>query len=178
MLLKEKNSLRQQTEKHKQEIMQLEQKRLQTEYDALKQLLKSKTIELANKARDNEEKNRLLLNLKDKCEKAQKNPALFEMKWREMQRILDSYLKIQDNTFEIQMDELHQEFFRKLKDRFPELSNNDLRMCAYLKIGLNTKEIAELLNIQPSSFYISRSRLRKKLSLKPEEDLYHFLNDV
>ena len=178
MLLKQKTSLRQQTEKHKQEIMQLEQKRLQTEYDALKQLLKSKTIELANKARDNEEKNRLLLNLKDKCEKAQKNPALFEMKWREMQRILDSYLKIQDNTFEIQMDELHQEFFRKLKDRFSELSNNDLRMCAYLKIGLNTKEIAELLNIQPSSFYISRSRLRKKLSLKPEEDLYHFLNDV
>ncbi|TVR75849.1 MAG: hypothetical protein EA412_14750, partial [Chitinophagaceae bacterium] len=49
---------------------------------------------------------------------------------------------------------------------------------AYLKIGLNTKEIAEILNIQPSSFYISRSRLRKKLNLKPEEDLYSFLNGV
>ncbi len=178
MLLKEQNSLRQQTEKHKQQIMMLDQKRLQAEYDQLKQQLKSKTIELANKAKDNEEKNRMLLTLKEKCEKAQQNPALFEMKWREMQRILDSYLTIQDKTFEIQMDELHQEFFRKLKESFPDLSNNDLRMCAYLKIGLNSKEIAELLNIQPSSFYISRSRLRKKLKLKPEEDLYNFLNEV
>jgi AraC family transcriptional regulator, chitin signaling transcriptional activator len=178
MLLKEKNSLRQQTEKHKQEIMQLEQKRLQAEFDQLKQQLKNKTIELANKAKDNEEKNRLLLDLKDKCEKAQQNPSLFEMKWREMQRILDSYLKIQDKTFEIQMDELHQEFFKTLKEKFPDLSNNDLRLCAYLKIGLNSKEIAELLNIQPSSFYISRSRLRKKLRLKQEEDLYNFLNAV
>ncbi len=177
MLLKEQNSLRQQTEKHKQQIMLMEQKQLKTEYEQLKQQLKSKTIELAKKARDNEDKNRLLLDLKEKCEKAQNNPALFDMKWREMQRILDSYLTVQDKTFEIQMDELHQEFFRKLKERFPDLSNNDLRLCAYLKIGLNSKEIAELLNIQPSSFYISRSRLRKKLSLKPQEDLYNFLNE-
>ena len=178
MLIREQNSLRQQTEKHKQEIMHLEQKRLQAEYDQLKQQLKSKTIELANKARDSEEKNRLLLALKEKCEKAQQNPALFDIKWGEMQRILDSYLKIEDKTFEIQMDELHQEFFKKLKEKFPDLSNNDLRLCAYLKIGLNSKEIAEILNIQPSSFYISRSRLRKKLNLKTEEDLYSFLNEV
>jgi AraC family transcriptional regulator, chitin signaling transcriptional activator len=178
MLIREKKSLHHQTEKHKREIMLLEQKRLQAEYDQLKQQLKSKTIELAKKARDNEEKNRLLLTLKEKCEKAQQNPALFDIKWGEMQRILDSYLKIEDKTFEIQMDELHQEFFKKLKENFPDLSNNDLRLCAYLKIGLNSKEIAEILNIQPSSFYISRSRLRKKLNLKTEEDLYSFLNEV
>ncbi len=178
MLIKEKNSLRQQTEKHKEEILRLEQKRLQAEYDLLKKQLKSKTIELAQKARDNEEQNRLLLALKEKCEKAQQNPALFDIKWGEMQRILDSYLKIEDKTFEIQMDELHQEFFMKLKKQFPDLSSNDLRLCAYLKIGLSTKEIAEILNIQPSSFYISRSRLRKKLNLKPEEELYSFLNGI
>ncbi|TVQ12375.1 MAG: hypothetical protein EA361_11090 [Bacteroidetes bacterium] len=175
MLLREQKSLRKQTEKHKHEIMLLERKRMQAEYDQLKQQLKTKTIELANKAKDNEEKNRLLLSLKEKCEKAQQNPVLFERKWGEMQRILDSYLKNEDKTFEIQMDELHQEFFAKLKEKFPDLSSNDLRLCAYLRIGLNTKEIAEMLNIQPSSFYISRSRLRKKLKLKPEEDLYNFL---
>lgn len=178
MLLKEQKSLRKQTEKHKQEIIALEKKRLQVEFDQLKQQLKSKTIELANKAKDNEEKNRLLLSLKEKCDKAQQNPALFDIKWGEMQRILDSYLKIEDKTFEIQMDELHQEFFGKLKEQYPDLSSNDLRLCAYLRIGLNTKEIAEILNIQPSSFYISRSRLRKKLKLKPEEDLYNFLTQV
>ena len=73
------------------------------------------------------------------------------------------------------MDELHQDFFKKLKDKFPGLSNNDLRLCAYLKIGLNSKEIADILNIQPSSAYISRSRLRKKLNLGVDEDLHDFL---
>ncbi|NLF41674.1 MAG: hypothetical protein GX587_03170 [Bacteroidales bacterium] len=178
MLLKEQNALRKQAEKHKQEILQLEQERLQAEYDQLKQQLKNKTIELAKKARDNEEKNRLILTLKESCEKAQNNPSITKLKLSEMSRKLDSYLSVEDNTFEIQMDELHQDFFRKLKEKFPGLSGNDLRWCAYLKIGLNSKEIADILNIQPSSSYISRSRLRKKLNLKAEDDLYSFLNRI
>jgi len=175
---KQQYSLREQKEKQQQQAMLLEQQRLQAECDQLRQKLITKTIELANKSRDNEEKNRVLLSLKEKCEMAQQNPALFELKWSEMQRLLDSYLKLEDKTFEIQMDELHQEFFRKLKDQFPELSSNDLRLCAYLKIGLSSKEIADMLNIQPSSFYISRSRLRKKLNLQTHEDLYSFLNTI
>jgi len=87
-------------------------------------------------------------------------------------------LKVEDKTFEIQMDELHQDFFKKLKEHFPGLSKNDLRLCAYLKIGLNSKDIADILNIQTSSSYISRSRLRKKLNLEAEEDLYDFLNKI
>jgi AraC family transcriptional regulator, chitin signaling transcriptional activator len=73
------------------------------------------------------------------------------------------------------MDELHQELFKKLKEQFRGFSINDLRLCAYLKIGLNSKEIAEIMNIQPSSAYISRSRLRKKLNLGVDEDLHNFL---
>lgn len=176
MLRKEQNTLRKQGEKHRQKIRRIEQDRLQKEYDELKHQLKNKTIELATKARDNEEKNRLIMHLKETCEKAQNNPSISKLKLAEMSRILDSYLNVEDKTFEIQMDELHQDFFRKLKDEFPALSSNDLRLCAYLKIGLNSKEIAEILNIQPSSAYISRSRLRKKLNLETDEDLYTFLN--
>lgn len=175
LLIKEKKSLRKQAEKHDLAISLLEQERLKTEVDQVKQQLKSKTIELANKARDNEEKNRLILTLKEKCEKAQDNPVISNRMWREMQRLLDSYLNVEDKTFEIQMDELHQDFFKKLKEQFPGLSTNDLRLCAYLKIGLNSKEIADILNIQPSSAYISRSRLRKKLNLDVDEDLHDFL---
>jgi len=178
LLAKKQLALQQQAEKHKQEIVLIEQQQLQAEYDQLKQQLKNKTIELANKAREDEEKNRLLISLKEKCETAEKDPTLSKRQWHEMKRMLDSYLNVEDNTFEIQMDELHQEFFRKLKDRFPGLSNNELRLCAYLKIGLNSKEITEILNIQLSSSYISRSRLRKKLNLKTEEDLYDFLNGI
>jgi len=178
LMLKEQNALREQAEKHKQEIMQLEQDKLQAEFEQVKHRLKTKTIELATKARDNEEKNRLILSLKETCKKAQKNPSISKLKLAEMSRTLDSYLNVDDNTFEIQIDELHQDFFRKLKEKFPSLSSNDLRWCAYLKIGLNSKEIADILNIQPSSAYISRSRLRKKLNLHADEDLYSFLNKI
>lgn len=178
LLLKEQNSLREQAEKHRQKIMLMEQERLKIEYDQIKEQLRSKTIELANKAKDSEDKNRLLLSLKEKCANAQKNPSLSKIRWGEMQRLLDSYLKFEDKTFEIQMDELHQDFFKKLKEQFPNLSNHDLRVCAYLKIGLTSKEIADILNILPSSAYITRSRLRQKLSLQAEEDLYDFLNRI
>jgi hypothetical protein len=175
LLRREETSLRMQAEKYEQEIMVLEQERMKSEYDQMKLQLKNKTIELANKARDNEEKNRLLLTLKEKFDTIPKDSPYAGSSWQEIQRLLDSYLKIEDKTFEIQMDELHQEFFKKLKEEFPGLSNNDLRLCAYLKIGLNSKEIADILNIQPSSAYISRSRLRKKLKLGVHQDLHDFL---
>lgn len=179
LLLKEQNSLRQQAQKHREKILMIEQERLKTEYEHMKQQLRTKTVELANKAKDNEDKNRLLLSLKEKFDLIQDNdPCLSKLRLGEIRRLLASYLKIDDRTFEIQMDELHQEFFKKLKDQFPTLSNNDLRLCAYLRVGLNSKEIADIMNIQPSSSYISRSRLRKKLNLKPEEDLYDFLNAI
>ncbi|MBE0674997.1 MAG: hypothetical protein IH591_10080, partial [Bacteroidales bacterium] len=178
MLLREQNSLREQAENHRKRIMILEQEKLKAEYEQLKQQLKTKTIELAGKAKDNEEKNKLLLTLKEKTDSAAQNPLLSNMRWGEIRRLLDSYVNVEDNTFEIQMDELHQEFYKRLKERVPGLSNNDLRLCAYLKIGLNSKEIAVILNILPSSAFISRSRLRKKLKLKTDEDLHNFLNSI
>lgn len=178
LLMKQQQTLREQAEIHQQQLMLLEQERLQAEYEQLKKQLKSKTIELTNKAKENDDKNKLLLTLKEKCEAARLNPAITKTALSDMQKLLESFLTIEDKTFEIQMDELHQEFFRKLNDLYPNLSSNDLRLCAYLKIGLNSKEIAEILNILPSSVYISRSRLRKKLNVHTDDDLYHYLNSI
>ena len=175
LTIKEK-SLKKQAEKHKRQIMELEKGRLQSEYDQLKKQLRDKTIELANKAKENEDKNKLLAELKKKIESIQENPEIAKTRWKEIHSSLDSFIKKDDNTFEIQMDELHQEFYQRLKDSFPGLSVNDLRLCAYLKLGFNSKEIAEFMNIQPSSVYISRSRLRKKLGLDTDDDLHDFLN--
>jgi len=171
-------SLLEQAKKHEDVLGQIEKVRLREEVEYVKTQLKNKTVELANKAKENEEKNRLLQTIKIQFEQLQNDSDPLKIKWGELQRLLDSYISMQDNTFEIQMDELHQEFFKNLKQKFPGLSSNDLRLCAYLKIGFSSKEIADLLNIQPSSIYISRSRLRKKLNLSIEEDLYDFLNSI
>lgn len=110
---------------------------MKKESELLKHQLKLKTIELANKAKENQEKNRLLLNLKEKCDQVRLNPASLHVRYGEMQRILESYLKTDDKPFEIQIDELHQEFYQKLRKKFPGISKNDLRFCAYLKMGLD-----------------------------------------
>ena len=176
MLSSKEKSLKEQARKHKQQITELEKERLQAEYDQLKKQLRNKTVELANKAKENEDKNRLLTRLKKKIEKIQENPDISQTRWNEIHSTLDSFINNDDNTFEIQMDELHQEFYQRLKDSFPGLSVNDLRLCAYLKLGFNSKEIADFTNIQPSSVYINRSRLRKKLDLDTDVDLHEYLN--
>ncbi len=177
-LVSKQQSLREQAEKHRQKILRIEQERLQEDFNQLKKELKDKTIELANKAKESEDKNRLIEKLKKKFKKIEESSDIPKSRWKEIHSLLNSYSTEDDNTFEIQMDQLHQEFFQRLKNEYSQLSSNDLRLCAYLKLGFNSKEIADFMNIQPSSVYINRSRLRKKLDLNTEQDLHEFLNSV
>lgn len=77
--------------------------------------------------------------------------------------------------FRVYFDEVHPDFLRKLSDVCPSLSKNDLRLCAYLHLGMSTKEIAALTYREIRSVESSRNRLRKKLGLHPSESLQEFL---
>ena len=178
LLEQEQIALGKQADKSEQEALQLKQQQLENEKNHLQHLIKQKNIELAKQAKENEDKNRLLHILKEKMDQIPLNAPVSKGHWTEMKRILDMYLETNDNTFEIQIDELHQEFFSKLRALFPDLSVYDLRLCAYLKIGLNSKEISDIMKVLPSSINVSRSRLRKKLNLQPDQDLYRVLNDL
>ncbi len=151
------------------------QKQLEIEQNNLREEIRNKTIELATKGKDDDEKNRILYTISEKIVELESNPNVLKIRLGEMRRLLKTYLETEDNTFEIQMDDLHQEFFKNMKKRFPNLSIYDLRLCAYLRIGLTSKEMADILQVLPSSINVSRSRLRKKLNLLPEDDLYEFL---
>lgn len=175
-LQKQRESLREQSEKHREEILIAKQKQMETEQQNLREEIRRKTIELATKAKDDEDKNRILSIINCKIKEIEDTPNISKIRLGEIRRMLSQYLHTEDHTFEIQMDELHQEFFKSMKVRFPNLSIYELRLCAYLRIGLNSKEMADIFQVLPSSINVSRSRLRKKLGLKPEDDLYNFLN--
>ena len=178
LLMNQRNSLREQKERYRRQLQQVEEGKLRAEYDKVKAQLKSKTIELATKAKENDEKQKILQTLNEKIEKLKQNPDSVMRQSDEIQRIIDTHIDSEDNTFEIQIDELHQEFFDVLRNEYPDLTRYDLRLCVYIKMGFDSKEISDLLNIKPSSVYISRSRLRKKIGLDSEEDLHAFLNSV
>ena len=85
---------------------------------------------------------------------------------------------MEDQQFEDHFDAVHDNFLKNLKKQFPQLTPRDLRLCAYLRMNLTTKEIAPLLNISPRGVEISRYRLRKKIDLDHNVNLNDFMLQV
>lgn len=77
--------------------------------------------------------------------------------------------------FRKSFESVHKEFFEKLKQINPDLTSNDLRICALIKINLRSNEIADLLGISIDSLRVARYRLRKKLTLGREDNLRNFI---
>lgn len=80
--------------------------------------------------------------------------------------------------FLIKFEQKHANYFRTMKERFPELTTSDLRLSACLKMNLCTKEIAALMNLSVRAVENSRYRLRKKLGLKSTQNLNEFLMHI
>ena len=77
----------------------------------------------------------------------------------------------QREIFESAFDEVHEEFLQGVKTKYPELTPTELRLCAYLKMNLPTKEIAPLLNISVRGVEICRYRIRKKMGITRDVNL-------
>ena len=77
--------------------------------------------------------------------------------------------------FKKAFDNTDQGLFRKLKSEHPALTKNDLKLCAYLRLNLSSKEIAPLLNISVHSVEIKRYRLRKKMNLKRNQGIVEYI---
>lgn len=73
------------------------------------------------------------------------------------------------------IDKSNQEFHRSLKQNYPKLTFDDLRLCSYLKQRFLNVEIAEFLETSPEAVYTRKSRLRQKLNLIKDEDITDFL---
>lgn len=78
-------------------------------------------------------------------------------------------------TFMFHFENVHPDFFTKLKVRFADLTNNDLKISAYVKIGMGNKEIASIMGIGQNSLKGNLYRLKKKLGLGAEDKLRDFL---
>jgi AraC family chitin signaling transcriptional activator len=82
------------------------------------------------------------------------------------------------SIFQEAFDKTDKDFLKKMKKAHPSLTPNDLRLCAYLRLNLSSKEIAPLLNISVRSVEIKRYRLRKKMDLTHEQGLVEYIFTV
>ena len=77
-----------------------------------------------------------------------------------------------------QIEAVNSEFFEKLKNNFPNLTKSEAELCGYIRINLSSKDISILKNIEASSVKMGKNRLRKKLGLEEQGDLYSFLQRI
>lgn len=174
-LLKQEELLKQEAIRAQQHLIEVKNKQLEHELYVKKKELTNATMNIVQKNELLNSLNHELLQLKDENGNKLKADQL-----QKVSKILkNAYEDNMDwHLFEQSFNETHENFFKKLKQQFPELMPNDLKLCAYLRLNMSSKEIASLLNITTRGVEIRRYRLRKKLNIQTEQNLSDYLMNI
>lgn len=168
--LRQKHQL--EMERNEQQITKLQKKQLEAEVEFKNKELATTTMHLVQRGK-------LLSKIGDELlplvEQTTSKESANDLK--KVIRLLNEAKRLDNDWdhFAIHFDQVHANFLSNLKEKYPNLSPSDLKLSAYLKLNLSSKEIAQLLNITPRAVEVSRYRLRKKLGLKPDVNLFDFL---
>ncbi|MEO6349002.1 MAG: LuxR C-terminal-related transcriptional regulator [Aquaticitalea sp.] len=165
-----------QNEMLKEKTKENDRKIVEFKNDALKNEVKLKSKQLANTAMALIKKNEALLDLKHELQKSKsgfENPFVFKKILKQVEYSIGH--KDEWKVFEYNFNQVHEEFFNGLKEKFPQLTQKDLKICAYIKMNLATKEIAPLLNISTRGVETQRYRLKRKLKLESDNNLTDYL---
>ena len=163
---------RKEIEKREQQIIALQNEKLESE-------LTVKSKELAESTMTIIKKNEILVTIKEEVIN-QKNilGTQYPNKYYDkLIRLLDENLSSEADwaIFQTNFDRIHENFFRNLHIKFPELTSNDLRFCAFLRLNLSSKDIAHLMNITLKGVEVARYRIRKKIGIPSTKSLTEFM---
>ncbi len=156
-------------------MLDLQQEKLQLQIENHNQ-------ELAFSTYTNIKKNDLLRNLKEHILQVNKvksieslNPSMKSIVKKINNELDGAYDWVK---FEYHFKKANPHFFDSLQQAHPSLTSNDIRICAFIKLNLPTKQMASFLNINTKSLEMTRYRLRKKLNLEDRTDLYHYISTL
>jgi tetratricopeptide (TPR) repeat protein len=158
-----------------QKTMEAELQRSKLEQEKMAAELQFKKKELTQLALHINQQNDFLESLKNNIKELSVTPEV-----KSLERELDAKLNLdkQREDFELNIDLINEDFYRKLSERFPLLSENEKKLCAMIRLNLSSKEIAAIQNISSKSVDMNRYRMRKKLNITGEEDLNKFLSEL
>ncbi|HEY1023556.1 MAG TPA: triple tyrosine motif-containing protein [Sphingobacteriaceae bacterium] len=159
-------------ERNENEIVKLKNEKLEADVNYKNKELASTTMHLVQRGKVLAKIKEVVSNL-EKMPNAANNSADFKQIFRLLNEVERS--DADWDQFSIHFDHVHSNFLSLLKNRFPGLTPNELKLCAYLKMNLSSKEIAQLMSITIRAVEVSRYRLRKKLHIPSDVNLFDFL---
>jgi ligand-binding sensor domain-containing protein/DNA-binding CsgD family transcriptional regulator len=179
------NELRDYREKEREYIkqaLQSEKELISMKNERLKDEMIQQDKELANQAMNLIKKNEFLLKIREELTAIRHDQDAETV----MEKIASIISKInrevghnkQREVFDKAFDEVHESFMTRLKDKYPNLTPTELRLCAFLKMNIPTKEIAPLMNISVRGVEICRYRIRKKLGIGRSTNLSTLLINI
>ncbi len=148
--------------------------------EILKKEIEHKQKELASQTLHLVQKNTFIQELMENLENVKNSPDKFKTEFRRIVMLLKKE-NASDKDWEVfktYFAEVHNDFDQKLKTLSADISEKEIRLAAFLRMSLTTKEIAATLNVLPDSILKSKYRLKKKLGLDKETDLNGFLNSL
>lgn len=173
---------RQKEQDYKREALIAEKQIINLKNEKLRIEMIHRDKELANQTMNLIQKNKFLVKIKEDLEKLGRNTnneAIQDKITTLINRIdKDIDHKRQWEVFETAFDEVHEDFLKKLKEKYPNLTPKELKLCAYLRMNISTKEIAPLMNISVRGVEICRYRVRKKLNIDRDQNLTKMIIDL
>ncbi|WP_300668773.1 tetratricopeptide repeat protein [Soonwooa sp.] len=163
------------------EKLELERKNLSLERNKLKEDIAYQDREMTSKVMFLLKKNELINSIADQLIELKKSAAAQNQ--NRIQEMIMEMRQKKDNDvwteFETHFTKVNPEFYSKLQKMFPDLTPNEKKLCAFLKLNLSTKEISAITYQSVNSIMVSRTRLRKKLNIQGEDtNLTNFLMEL
>ena len=144
---------------------QIQEESLKFELEARNRELASNVVSLMKKNEVYSEIISKLEHIKENAVKDETKEALTKVK-KEIEKTIDGSFW---DEFELRFKNVHSDFYDKLISQFPNLTSNELRLCAFLKMNLSTKDIASITGQNPRSIDKARERLRTKLGISNDK---------
>jgi len=173
------DQFRKKEEALQREKVETEKELIRMRNEKLRAEMKQKDKELANSTMQTLQKNRLFITIRNELKKlsAVSNEDAYKHEVNHLVRKINREIDDENQwkVFETHFESVHEEFLKRLKTAYPDLSPRELKLCAYLRMNISSKEIAVLMNISTRGVEISRYRLRKKLGLTRDTNLTDFI---
>ena len=145
-----------------------------------RQEIAHKRKELASQTLHLVQKSRFITELKDNLEKVKNSPEKFKVEFKRIVMLLKKQSAADKDweVFKSYFSEVHENFEDQLKVLSSKITDKELRLASYVKMGLNNNEIADILNVLPSSIHTSKYRLKQKLNIDKGLDFDSFIKSL